>query len=92
MNTTKKYSPEVRERAVRLVFEHEAEHESQWAAIESIAAKIPSARPTCPSPGNPHGCWISYSRFTVNSKIDLTVDFNREFSATFFLSLDLPSD
>ena len=36
----KKYSPEVRERAVRLVFEHRGEHESQWAAIESIAAKI----------------------------------------------------
>ena len=36
----KRYSPEVRERAVRMVFEHRAEHESQWAAIESIAAKI----------------------------------------------------
>ena len=40
MNTTQKYSPEVRERAVRMVFEHEAEHESQWAAIKSIASKI----------------------------------------------------
>ena len=40
MNTTKRYSPEVRERAVRLVFDHESAHESQWAAMESVAAKI----------------------------------------------------
>jgi len=40
MNTTQKYSPEVRERAVRMVFEHQGEHESQWAAINSIASKI----------------------------------------------------
>ena len=33
------YSPEVRERAVRLVFEHQKEHESQWSAIKSIASK-----------------------------------------------------
>ena len=36
----KKYSPEVRERAVRMVFEHRGAHASQWATIESIAAKI----------------------------------------------------
>jgi transposase-like protein len=40
MSTSKKYSPEVRERAVRLVFEHRTEYESQWAAIKSIAEKI----------------------------------------------------
>ena len=40
MNKSKRYSPEFRERAVRLVFEHQAEYDSQWAAMNSIAAKI----------------------------------------------------
>ncbi len=40
MNTTKRYSPEVRARAVRMLFEHEKDYESRWAAITSIAAKI----------------------------------------------------
>ena len=35
-----KYSPEVRERAVRMVREHGPEHASQWAAITSIASQI----------------------------------------------------
>jgi transposase len=34
------YSPEVRERAVRMVMEHRGEHASEWGAISSIAAKI----------------------------------------------------
>jgi transposase len=40
MSKVKKYSPETRERAVRLVLEHVEEYSSQWAAIESIAEKI----------------------------------------------------
>ena len=35
-----KYSPELRERAVRLVEEHAHEHPSQWAAIRSVAEKL----------------------------------------------------
>ncbi len=40
MGRPSRYSSEVRERAVRMVFEHQGEHESQWAAIASIASKI----------------------------------------------------
>ena len=40
MNTNKRYSPEVRERAVRLVVEQQGEYSSRWAAISSIAEKI----------------------------------------------------
>ena len=38
--TTNKFSAEVRERAVRMVRDHQGDHASQWAAIASIASKI----------------------------------------------------
>jgi transposase len=40
MSTSNRYSPEARERAVRMVFDHQAEYPSQWAALKSIAEKI----------------------------------------------------
>jgi len=40
MNKSNKFSPEVRERAVRMVEEHRESYPSLWAAVESIAPKI----------------------------------------------------
>ena len=40
MTKSVKFSLEVRERAVRMVFEHRKDHPSQWAAVGSIAGKI----------------------------------------------------
>ncbi len=46
MNKTNKYSPEVRERAVRLVQEARKDYPSLWSAVESIAPKIGCAGAT----------------------------------------------
>lgn len=40
MRKSPKYSPEVVERTVRMVLESQGQHDSQWADIESIAAKV----------------------------------------------------
>jgi transposase len=44
MTSSTKYPPEVRERAVRMVFEHEPEYPSQWAAIRSVSSKFGRSR------------------------------------------------
>lgn len=40
MNTQARYPQEMRERAVRMVFEHQGEYDSQWGAITSVATKL----------------------------------------------------
>ena len=44
--TTNKYSPEVRERAVRMVLDNQGQHESRWSAILSVSSKIGCAAQT----------------------------------------------
>ena len=51
MNRSTRYSPEIRERAVRMVFEHQAEYDSQWSAMNSIAGKIGCTAETLRKPG-----------------------------------------
>ena len=62
-----KYSPEVRERAVRMVREHGPEHASQWAAITSIASKIGCTGETLRN-------WVRQAERDAGQRTGLTTD------------------
>jgi len=67
MSRSNRYSPEVRERAVRLVREAEQEHNSQWAAIQSISAKIGCTHETLRR-------WVRQSEKDHGERAGLTTD------------------
>jgi len=65
--TSPKYSPEVRERAVRMVFNHAGDYPTQWAAITSIAAKIGCTPETLRS-------WVRRAERDAGQRVGLTTD------------------
>jgi transposase len=67
MGTPSKYSPEVRERAVRMVREHAHEHASQWATIVSIAEKFGCSAETLRN-------WVRQSERDQGQRPGLTTD------------------
>ncbi len=72
--TTNKFSPEVPERAVRLVTEHAGEHASHWAATVSIAAKIGCAPHTLNE-------WIKKAEIDRGQRADIPADMAAKMNA-----------
>jgi|TARA_R110000868_G_C10850635_1_gene760793 transposase-like protein len=67
MSKSNRYSPEVRERAVRMLFEHKADYESEWAAMESIASKIGCTAETLRK-------WVRRAEVDAGQRVGLTTD------------------
>ena len=67
MARASKFSPEVRERAVRMVLEHREEHESRWAAVKSIAEKLGCSAETLRK-------WVAQAERDAGKRPGLTTD------------------
>ena len=60
-----RYSPEVRERSVRLVLDQADKHSSQWAAIQSVASKIGCTAETLRK-------WVRQTEYDAGARDGLT--------------------
>lgn len=74
MSKSNKFSPEVRERAVRMVQEHRGEYPSLWAAIESIAPKIGCVPQTLNE-------WVKKAEVDCGRKPGVTTDMAEKMKA-----------
>ena len=72
MGRPSRFSPEMRERAVRLVREHGPEHPSQWAAIGSIASKLGCTAETLRK-------WVRQAERDTGQRGGLTTDERQRF-------------
>ncbi len=70
MGRPSRYSPEVRERAVRMVLDHQGEYGSQWAAMASIASKIGCTAETLRK-------WVRQAEQDTGQRTGLTTDEKR---------------
>ncbi len=65
MGRPSRYSPEIRERSVRLVLDQTDKHSSQWAAIQSVASKIGCTAETLRK-------WVQQAEYDSGSRDGLT--------------------
>lgn len=72
MRHRNRYSPEVKERAVRMVFDHLSEYDSQWSAIISISSKIGCSAETLRR-------WVRRSEIDSGQRGGLTSDERARF-------------